>query len=154
MIQLNDKSSLAGVDILILSPTPTYPLDFGNRKRIYEICRQFKERGAKIHFLHYPGEWRSKTPYDAMLKMHHQWDSFHLVPPTRYLHQASEGEDHTIDEWWDYAIGDYLKYLFQRNYFDVFLINYTYLSKAFEFAPNHVYKILDTHDQFSDRRKL
>lgn len=154
MIQLNDKSSLDGVDILILSPTPTYPLDFGNRKRIYEICRQFKERGAKIHFLHYPGEWRSKTPYDAMLKMHHQWDSFHLVPPTRYLHQPSQGEDHTIDEWWDYAIGDYLKYLFQRNYFDVFLINYTYLSKAFEFAPNHVYKILDTHDQFSGRRQL
>ena len=153
-IQLNDKSSLDGVDILVLSPTPTYPLDYGNRKRIYYVCRQLKDRGAKIHFLHYPGEWRSKTPYDAMEKMAQQWDSFHLVPPTRYLHQAAQGEDHTIDEWWDYSIGDYLKYLFERNYFDVFLVNYTYLSKALEFAPRHVYKILDTHDQFSDRRKL
>ena len=86
--------------------------------------------------------------------MNQQWDSFHLVPPTRYLHQASQGEDHTIDEWWDYSIGDYLKYLFARNYFDIFIVNYTYLSKALEFAPNHVYKILDTHDQFSGRRQL
>ena len=153
-MQINDKSSLDGVDILMLSPTPTYPLDFGNRKRIHEICRQFKDRGAKIHFLHYPGEWRSKTPYEDMLKMHQQWDSFHLVPPTRYLHQPAQGEDHTIDEWWDYSIGDYLKYLFARNYYDVFLVNYTYLSKALEFAPKHVYKILDTHDQFSGRRQL
>ncbi|MGL5938806.1 MAG: glycosyltransferase [Waterburya sp.] len=154
MIQLNDKSNLDGVDILVLSPTPTYPLDYGNRKRIFYVCRQLKDRGAKIHFLHYPGEWRSKTPYDAMHIMAQQWDSFHLVSPTRYLHQAAQGEDHTIDEWWDYSIGDYLKYLFERNYFDVFIVNYTYLSKALEFAPSHVYKILDTHDQFSDRRKL
>lgn len=150
----NDKSNLDGVEILVLSPTPTYPLNYGNRKRIYYVCRQLQDRGAKIHFLHYPGEWHSKTPYNAIEKMTQQWDSFHLVPPTRHLHQESQGEDHTIDEWWDYSIGDYLKYLFQRNYFDAFIVNYPYLSKALEFAPRHVYKILDTHDKFSDRRQL
>ena len=154
MINLNNNSSIKGLDILVLSPTPTYPLDYGNRKRVHSVCKQLKDRGAKIHFIHYPGEWRSNIPQEAVREMGMQWDSFYLVPPTRNLHQAPADEDHTIDEWWDYAIGDYLKWLFERNYFDAFIVNYTYLSKALEFAPKHVFRILDTHDQFTGRRQL
>ena len=50
MTQINNKPSLNGVDVLVLSPTPTHPLDFGNRKRIHESCRQFKERGGQNSF--------------------------------------------------------------------------------------------------------
>lgn len=153
MINSHTKN-LNGSDILVLSPTPTYPLDYGNRKRIYATCQQLRERGAKIHFLHYPFEWGTSIPSASMQKMAQQWDSFYLIPPTRELHQQAQGEDHTIDEWWDEAIGDYLKWLFSRRYFDALIVNYTYLSKAFEFAPKHVYRILDTHDKFTDRRNL
>ncbi len=156
MIQdLKDNlSRLNGTDILVLSPTPTYPNNQGNRKRIYSVCQQLKESGARIHFLYYPQDWVCHVPTDDLRQVAEQWDSFYIVPTTRDLQTPSQAEDHTIDEWWDYAIGDYLKWLFTHYYFDAFIVNYTYLSKALEFAPPHVYRILDTHDQFSGRRNL
>ena len=27
-----------GLNVLVISPTPTHPKDFGNRKRVFEIC--------------------------------------------------------------------------------------------------------------------
>ena len=154
MVRRLDRTHLQGMDILVLSPTPTYPLNQGNRKRVYSVCRQLKERGARVHFLHYPLEWVAGIDGEAMQAMSQQWDSFYQVPPTRPLHAEAQGEDHLIDEWWDYAIGDYLRWLFSHRYFDAFVVNYTYLSKAFEYAPSHVYRILDTHDRFTGRRQL
>ncbi|WP_027250410.1 hypothetical protein, partial [Planktothrix agardhii] len=145
---------LKGTDILVLSPTPTYPIIKGNCKRIYSVCQQLRDRGAKIHFLHYPQDWVNHLPLTSIQAMSQQWDSFHLVPTTRPLQTPAIYQDHSIDEWWDEAIGDYLKWLFSHYYFDAFLVNYTYLSKAFEFAPSFVYRILDTHDQFTGRRQL
>lgn len=150
----DDLSCLNGTDILVLSPTPTYPKNQGNRKRVYSVCKQLKDNGARIHFLYYPQDWCFHVPTDDLRKVAQQWDSFHLIPTTRDLQTPSQGEDHTIDEWWDYAIGNYLKWLFSHYYFDAFIVNYTYLSKALEFAPPHVYRILDTHDKFSGRRNL
>lgn len=148
-------TQIRNADILVLSPTPTAPTDQGNRKRIYAVCRELQRRGARIHFLHYPHEWWfSHAPMDLAREMSAQWDSFHLVPATRPLHGRAHGEDHTIDEWWDHSIGDYLKWLFSKSHFDAFIVNYTYLSKAFEFAPQETLRILDTHDKFTDRRKL
>ncbi|MGZ8252641.1 MAG: glycosyltransferase, partial [Methylophilaceae bacterium] len=148
-------TSLTGADILVLSPTPTVPVDQGNRKRIYAVCRELQQRGARIHFVHYPHEWWfNYVPMDLARQMAEQWDSFHLLPTTRPLHTAAAGQDHTIDEWWDHAIGDYLQWLFKRSHFDAFIVNYAYLSKAFEYAPKSTLKILDTHDKFTGRRQL
>lgn len=146
---------LLGADILVLSPTPTYPTDQGNRKRIYAVCRELQRRGARVHFLYYPQEWWFEfLPDDLVREMARQWDSFHLVPPTRATYTQPEGADYHIDEWWDDAIGDHLKWLFKRQRFDAFIVNYAYMSKAFEFAPSNTLKILDTHDKFTGRRQL
>ena len=60
------------LDVLVLSPTPTYPLDYGNRKRIHSVCSALRERGASIHFLYYPREreWRAGTPQLRWREMH------------------------------------------------------------------------------------
>ena len=47
-----------------------------------------------------------------------------------------------------------LRWLFKLSTFDVFIVNYSWLSKAFEFAPPSVVKILDTHDRLAGRRLL
>lgn len=142
--------------ILILSPTPTSPQNYGNRVRIHRVLSRLKELGHEVHLVMYPSEsdWRTSIPFDALKKMQLDWDSVNIVPNTRELHTPSVGEDHTIDEWWDYSIGDYLKWIFSKTKFDIFIINYTWLSKAFEFAPNSVLKVLDTHDKFADRRHI
>ena len=147
--------SLLGADILVLSPTPTAPTDQGNRKRIYAVCRELQRRGARIHFVFYPQEWWfDYLPDDLVREMSKQWDSFHLLPATRHTYTRPEGADYKIDEWWDDSIRDYLQWLFKRNRFDAFIVNYAYMSKAFEYAPANTLKILDTHDKFTGRRKL
>ncbi len=147
---------LDGSDILILSPTPTWPLDYGNRKRIFSVCENLKERGAHIHFLHYPseGEWRNNYPKVAAEIMSKQWYQYYMSPPTRGLHESSIESDHKIDEWWDEGIGTYIRWLFSANVFDAVIVNYTWLSKALEFVPSTALKVLDTHDRFSNRGDL
>ena len=56
-----------GLNVLVLSPTPTHPQDFGNRKRIFQVCKRFSDEGARITFVHYPAEleWRGKVPPSA-----------------------------------------------------------------------------------------
>jgi glycosyltransferase involved in cell wall biosynthesis len=148
-------TSMHGKHILVLSPTPTFPLDHGNRKRIYTWCREFQRRGAKVHFVYYPLEWPfSHIPADSVKAMQEQWDGFYMPPVTMKLYEWAKGEDHLIDEWFDRSIGDVLQFLFSRFSFDAFIVNYPFLSKAFEWCPPRTFKILDTHDKFTGRREL
>lgn len=141
------------LDVIVLSPTPTAPVDFGNRKRIYSVCQGLKERGVRIWFLYYPVEadWRRNFPQDSLRQMQRDWHQVHLIPNTRPLHSAAEATHHAIDEWWDPAIGDFLGWLTARQDFDAIIVNYTYLCKAFAFVPPSTVKILDTHDRFAGR---
>lgn len=149
------KFSLYGRDILVVSPTPTYPIDHGNRKKIYKYCQDLKLKGARIHFVYYPMEWPfSSIPKTWIDEMAKQWDSVHLVPVTRPLYQWASGEDHLIDEWWDRSLGDMLSFLFSRMCIDACIVNYPFMSKAFDFCSKNVFKILDMHDKFTDRRKI
>jgi Glycosyl transferases group 1 len=149
-------SAWAGRRVLVLSPTPTHPLDCGNRRRIYFVCRRIKQLGAEVHFLHYPSEdqWALSLPAGAQQRMIAEWDAYYVAPVTRPLYAPAVGEDHALDDWWDPAIADMLKWLFRVQTFDVFVVNYIWLSKAFASVPAGVIKIIDTHDRFSERRAL
>ena len=145
-----------GARVLVLAPTPTHPQDHGNRLRIHTVCADLKKRGAEIHYVHYAAEadWRRGIPFDAAQSMAAMWDSYWTVPPSRPLHSNPDGAHHQLDEWWDPSIGTLLTWLFAQTAFDVMLVNYPWLSKAFEFAPRDVLKVLDTHDRFSGRKEL
>jgi hypothetical protein len=145
-----------GIDVLVLSPTPTHPQDYGNRKRIFSVCSRLAAQGARITFVHYPSEteWRRRVPAAATAAMARAWHAYYTVPVTRPLQPMAQSADHTIDEWWDEAIGGFLRWLFRVAAFDVFIVNYSWLSKAFEAAPHSVVKILDTHDRLAGRRAL
>lgn len=140
--------------ILMLSPTPIRPLNFGNRIRISRVVKSFIERGCLVDFIYYPSEsdWRRDIPEDKLNEMQAIVNNFFIVPPTRGLHTNSIGVDHKIDEWWDDSIGQFLTWLFNLKKYDIFYVNYTWLSKAFEYCPKKTLKVLDTHDKFSGRR--
>ena len=152
MARASDRS-WAGQRILVLSPTPTHPQDYGNRKRIYEIYKRISDSGGQISFAHYPSEaeWRNTVPRRADRDMAAAWSEYFTIPPTRAYHTPPIGDIHGIDEWWDDSIGDFLRWVFRTHVFDIFIVNYAWLSKAFEFAPPSVVKILDTHDKLSGR---
>lgn len=153
---LSSAPGWRGLSVLVVSPTPTHPQDYGNRKRIFEICNRLKRAGAQVHFLHYPSEaeWRGQVPRLADAQMRAAWDSYTIAPPIRPLHNAPKGAVHEIDEWWDPSIATQLNWIFTTRQIDVMIVNYTWLSQAFTHAPRGVYKILDTHDYFSGRKQL
>ncbi|BFM06782.1 glycosyltransferase [Halioxenophilus aromaticivorans] len=143
--------------VLIISPTPTWPLNFGNRKRIFSICEQLKKNGMYLHFVHYASEadWRGGYPLEYAEKMRNQWDVVDHIFPSKPIHDAPQnGLDHEVDEWWDWVIQHHIEQLTKRTHFNLCIVNYTWLSKALEFVPEPVFKVLDTHDKFSGRREL
>lgn len=142
---------------LIIAPTPTWPLNYGNRKRIYSVCSKLKDLGFEIHYVHYAseGDWRDHVPFETRKKMDEQWDLVDHVWPSKPLHDwPKEGSDHLIDEWWDWSLENHLVKTFQAREYDLCITNYTWLSKALELAPAKTFKVLDTHDKFSGRRDL
>lgn len=140
---------------LVLSTTPPLPRDYGNRNRVHQTVSLFRRMGFSVSFLLYPidRDWAEEVPgyYRQLVD---SFDYFATVPNSRELHQNARGYHHAIDEWWDDNIAQQLIWLFQRKKFDVLFVNYTFLAKAFEYAPPGVIKILDTHDLFSGRREL
>ena len=142
--------------VAVLSPSPTHPQDFGNRKRIYSFCKELRVRGYKVSFLFYPfdQDWRNTYSPHILEQMRKEWDEVDLIIPSRPYHPAAIGNDHMIDEWWDDAIGTYLSWFFRTRKVEAFITNYTYLSKALEFAPDTCLKVLDTHDKFANRRQV
>ena len=152
----NPGGSWLNKRVAVLSPTPTSPQNYGNRRSFFNFFNRIKGRGAQIAFLHYPAEfdWRKMLPLRDQRIISKQWDDYFLIPPTRPLHAASEGKHHTIDEWWDPAIGEFLDWYFRVALCDVFIVNYTWLSRALLHAPPGVLRILHTHDQFTGRREV
>jgi glycosyltransferase involved in cell wall biosynthesis len=142
---------------LVLSPSASHPQDYGNRNRVWQLTNFIKGLGYSIDFLLFPveAEWNEIIPPEAK-DMQAAWDSFWIIPPSpgHRFHSRARGEYHEIDEWWDESIGNHLKWLFSRRAYDLFFVNYTFLSKAFTFAPNTTTKILDTHDLFTGRKEL
>jgi glycosyltransferase involved in cell wall biosynthesis len=140
---------------LVLSPSASHPQDYGNRNRVFQTTSWLKDAGFAVHFVLYPYEsdWVNGVPQSAA-DMRAAWESFTVIPPSLTLHAPPQGEYHEIDEWWDPQIGQWLEWLFAREAFDVFVVNYTFFSKAFEFAPANVVKVLETHDIFSGRKEL
>lgn len=142
--------------VAVVSPAPTSPTDFGNRKRIKRVTQALKDNGFSIHFVMFALEepWRKFMPARAYAEMREDWDDFHVVIPTNPYHNRPAGADHTIDEWWDPALEKFLWWYLRAQQFDAVIVNYIYLSRALTLAPPGTMKILDTHDRFSGRREM
>jgi hypothetical protein len=140
---------------LVLSPSASHPQDYGNRNRVWQTTHFFKEMGYMVDFLLYPfeTEWIVGIPPEAD-EMRLAWDSFWVVPPTVALHARAANEHHEIDEWWDPSIGAFLEWLFTRRSYDLFVVNYAFLSKAFDYAPKTTLRVLETHDVFTGRKEV
>jgi glycosyltransferase involved in cell wall biosynthesis len=141
--------------VVILSTTPPIPRDYGNRNRVFQTLSLFRKLNFETSFLLYPldQDWANGIPiyYRELVG---SLDFFSVIPNSRPLHQSARGYHHDIDEWWDDNIAQYVGWVFARRRFDVFLVSYTFLSKAFDYAPKNTFKILDTHDLFSGRREI
>ena len=145
-----------GRTVLVVSPTPTAPMDFGNRRYIQNGVRLLRDQGARIIFVYYPAEqdWRASVPVAQLHEMQAQWDEFYIVPVTRPLHPDPVGAHHAVDEWWDEALGAMISWIFATHRIDLCLVHYTWLSRALTLCPAGVLRVLVTHDRFAGRKEM
>ncbi|MGK7866819.1 glycosyltransferase [Falsiroseomonas sp. E2-1-a20] len=142
--------------ILVVSPTPSHPQDAGNRARIHAVLSGLKSAGHAITLCLLD---REKVAPEHLDSMRSAWDDLILVPHDRAQEKPSLGTTYGLDDWIQPPLEDALQALAARRPgFDMVLVEYVFLSRAFTFFPaphlrfpRPVLKILDTHDQFGGR---
>lgn len=135
-------------NILFLSPTPSHPQTQGNRRRIYEVCKRFKQQGYCVHFVWLASEWRGVIGLDALSAMRDAWDHVHVV-----AHGGSQdGFAGGLDALWTKGLEDMVNWLRLNFEFEVVWAHYVLLSKVCDlFEDAETVTVVDTHDVLGDR---
>jgi polysaccharide biosynthesis protein PslH len=149
--------------ILIISPTPTHPTNAGNRVRILNMASFLMSRENEVHFLYS----RQENADEAAMREfwgeryhpvdYHQPDLKKTEQLRRKFRQLFNTEYRyysQVDEYYNPLLDDKIKELTGVYGFDVVLVEYIFLSRAFLNFNHSVVKVLDTHDVMTNRHKL
>jgi hypothetical protein len=141
---------------LIVTPVLPQVDGQGNRARVYDICSQLA-KFSDLHLLYYLYETVGEAEF-TFNKFSDLKNLFNLilpvVPTVKIQPPPNNKNIHELDEWWDPIMGGTLKYLSDNFKYDYVLVNYLWLSKALEFFPSSVVKVIDAHDKFADRKSI
>lgn len=146
-----------GRSALVLSPFASHPADAGHRRRVLQTTRLLRDAGYRVTFVLYAfeGAWYWRFDEDAFAAMQQEWGDVQVIMAHRKVGQPPANlATHSLDEWWDTGLEDYLKRTFATRRFDVFVVHNVWLSKAFDLAPPSTLKFLETHDVFWKRGEL
>jgi len=156
-------------NLLIISPTQTHPCNAGNRVRILNFVERLKSLfDLNIYFFY--------VDLDGTITVETQsyWGDHLIVfnskkdtgsPKSRtfcdrillrsgFLSNERWDYNYHIDDCFDEGILTKCKELYSKLKFDVVLVEYVFMSKSFSAFPQHVKKIIDTHDCFTNRYKI
>lgn len=134
--------------ILIISPIPSHPQNQGNSARIYQLGKMWQQLGYKVHFLYFGLEGLTPT---QEVDMKQCWDCFYHIQPQGPAAKPSFGDYYHIDDWYDDRVSILVEELCELWDFEYCIVNYVWFSKALEYVPDSVKKVIDTHDVFGDR---
>jgi FkbM family methyltransferase len=136
-------------NILYFSPFPSHPQNHGNQATIHAFGRRFQSMGHKVHFALLQSHMYDDAALEAMRET---WDSFDILPNSHPL--GADGRDIPFDGWYQPGLGENIRLLCQRYDIDVVFCSYVFQSKLLEFVPDHVLKVIDTHDKMGDRYEM
>lgn len=136
------------VSVLVFTPVPTHPPTQGNRHRVFDMCRAMQSIGAELTVLHYATEGLGASDARGMREL---WGDVEVVFPRGFAPKQSLARYPAIDDWFDPAIGEAAARLGAERRFDVCVANYAWYSAIFEYLPETVVRIIDTHDVFGGR---
>jgi len=137
------------MNILIFSPVNIYPADAGSRVRIYNLTDHLIQLGHKIHFVYYTQNGVDKLHFDFMQEM---CETFTVI--VKKIKVAQKEGNYVLDEWYEDSIHLKVNEIVALFDIDIVLSNYIFHSKFLDFLPEHIVKIIDTHDKFTNRYKL
>ena len=147
----NDKPN-----IVILTPTIPFPDVFGNRKRIVGICSQLKE-WSNLSCLVYPIEANQiqLAGQNGIFECSKFFDYFDIIWSDKKNPQTNPvGTEHLIDEWYSDKIHKEFNKLDNLIGVDALIVNYVFMSKIFEHIDPKIFKVIDMHDIFADRKSV
>ena len=105
--------------------------------------------GHKVHF----ALLQSHMYDDAALHaMRETWDSFDILVNSHPL--GADGREIPFDGWYEPGLGENTRLLCHRYDIDVVFCSYVFQSRLLEFVPDHVLKVIDTHDKMGDRHEM
>lgn len=147
--------------ILVISHTPTHPVDAGNRARIATMLTTLRELGHTFVFVHAAREQGDQAAMRAAWGGSYIAADYHPPKATmnkrwrRLLQRLSPkfGHQYQLDEWYDPALDSVIETTIASQNFDAVLVEYVFFSKALLGVPDDLLKIIDTHDCFADRHK-
>lgn len=137
------------MNILIFSAVKIYPADAGSRIRILNFTKYLLSQGHQVHYVYYTDDGISKVHFEYMSDL---CDTFTVI--TREQKFQRKTGNYTLDEMYEKSIYTKINDLINIFEIDTVMINYFFYSKFFEYLPKNIYKIIDTHDKFTDRYKL
>jgi len=158
---------MSGKKLLIISPTPTHPQNAGNRIRVYNLSAALKKLGFEVHFLFVELEKGDKEAMNQYWKgkVYYFCGTGSFFPPIalsfwkRFFYSFTYSSDEReynfhIDDWYDTNLDEFISALQKEERFDIVVVEYVFLSKAFLNFSGNVLKVLDTHDIFTNRFKV
>jgi polysaccharide biosynthesis protein PslH len=165
---------------LVLTPTPTHPDNAGNRKGVLQLCNTFQELGYDLDCVYFPFEnFDEKAMSDyfdgrlfvadrkLLYSNKPRWSYYKKRLKEKLSKRASslflKEEERNAESLCNNSLIDehvpvYLLHWFKKNIkvheYSLVLCEYVWMSAFLNFFPESVFKIIDTHDVFSNRYQL
>ncbi len=166
--------------VLFISPTPTHASNAGNRLHIKSLVDFFKEQHCEVDFLYLAYENYEKEAmtaflggrlsivprevlYDNQKTLSYILRKCNIVISRIYRRmQLGLGKinpdqfkyNSEVDQHFPHFAIKKIKEQAASKKYDIVVCEYAAMSKAFDFFGGNVFKILDTHDVFTDRYKV
>lgn len=163
--------------VLFISPTPTHPSSAGNRQHIKSLVDFFKAQNWNVHFLYLAFEEFSeedmnsyfgtdltiltksqifesrKTPDYILKKVSMLFSKLKrrlqyfggFITKNQLLYNSE------VDLYISVFVKPVLKRMQKKHSYNCVVCEYAFISKALTYFDNSVFKIIDTHDRFTDR---
>jgi len=163
--------------ILFISPTPTHPTNAGNRQHIKSLVSFFKEQNWEVHFLYLAYEdfnyegmysffgnnlhvvskaelYQNRKTIDYVTKKLYGI-FFRFIRKFQYNLGSITKNQFIYNSEVDYNFSVFVKPIInalqKEHDFTVVVCEYAFVSKSLELFDKSVFKILDTHDRFTNR---
>ena len=142
------KRATNQLNILYYSPRPIHRANHGNRARIREFVQKFQEMGHAVHFALLESPDFNTDDLHCMQSM---LGSIDVIPCKKLFIGLGLVP---FDGWYVKGLGEHMRLLCDRYNIDMVICSYVYQSKLLEYVPQHILKVIDTHDKMSNRYEL
>lgn len=155
--------------ILIVSGINLFPTISGSKRRILNLINNFRTQGVEVYYL-----WVALGSKENIMPMKRLFGkklfAFNKKKPKinprillcGYLRNALKFLKldkkiiikYQADDLYPAGLAEYVRELVKKTHVDAVMCEYLFYSPLFLQLPDHVVKIIDTHDKMADRHKL